>query len=180
MDAAWSDVVVQVSMKPGRFFDAFIAQSAMMTELTPCKCAVCVHADQLGLKLVVHSGQAVFRSIAGRPQVSGPDVILAHRLLKNSVARDAVYEMSRAQLNEAAQAYVEASRSNATREAALQQLRNPLRPFGSIDKALMVLEAYVLPVFFRRAAVVDAIVERGKRKEPPRHRIVEVSIEEIR
>jgi hypothetical protein len=38
-------------------------------------------------------------------------------------ARDAVYEMSRAQLNEVAQAYVEASRSNATREAALQQLR---------------------------------------------------------
>jgi hypothetical protein len=115
----------------------------------------------------------VFHSIAGRPQVSGPDVILAHRLLKNSVAcdeyvlltdaayaamarhlpetyqrqqetyegfgvvecrvrvldeeqlaaRDAVYEMSRAQLNEVAQAYVEASRSNATREAALQQLR---------------------------------------------------------
>jgi hypothetical protein len=32
----------------------------------------------------------------------------------------------------------------------------------------MLLEAYVLPVFFRRAAVVDAIVERGKRKEPSR------------
>src|SRR6185295_45705 len=41
-DAAWNDVVKQVSMKLGRFFDAFIAQSATMTELTPCKCAVCV------------------------------------------------------------------------------------------------------------------------------------------
>jgi hypothetical protein len=217
-DAAWNDVVKQVSLKLGRFFDAFIAQSATMTELTPCTCAVCVHADQLGLKLVVHAGVAVFHSIAGRPQVSGPDVILAHRLLKNSVAcdeyvlltdaayavmapylpgiyqrqqeaydgfgvvdchvrvldeeqlaaRDAVYEMSRAQLNEVAQAYVETSRSNATRQAARQQLRNPSRRFGLLEKALMVLDAYVMPVFFRPAALVDTIVERGKRK-PPSH-----------
>ncbi len=217
-DAAWRDVVKQVSMKLAKFFDAFIAQSALMTELTPCNCAICIHADQLGLKIVVHAGQAVFHSIAGRPQVSGPDVILAHRLLKNSVAcdeyvlltdaaytamaphlqgtyqrqretydgfgivechvraldeeqlaaRDAVYAMSRAQLNEVAQAYVEQSRSDATRQAAMQQLRNPSRPFGWIEKALMVLEAYVMPMLFRRAPLVDAIVERGKRKPPSR------------
>ena len=38
------------------------------------------------MKVIVHSGRAVFNTIAGLPQVSGTDVILAHRLLKNSLA----------------------------------------------------------------------------------------------
>lgn len=37
------------------------------------------------MKVIVHSGRAVFNTIGGFPQVSGTDVILAHRLLKNSV-----------------------------------------------------------------------------------------------
>lgn len=216
-EAAWRDVVEQVSRKLARFFDAFIAQAATMTELTPCQCAVCVHADQLGLKLVVHTGEAVFHSIAGRPQVSGPDVILAHRLLKNSVqsdeyvllteaayaamaahlpgsyqrqqerydgfgvvdcrvrvldeeqlaARDAVYAMSRAQLDEVVTAYIDASRSDAAR-AAQQQLRKPARRFGWVDRTLMMLDAYVMPMFFRRAPLVNALVERGKRRPSSR------------
>jgi hypothetical protein len=82
----WQDVIEQVSRKLMRFFDAFIAQSGAMMECTPCPCPICHHADQLGLKIIVHVGEAVFHAIAGRPQVSGPDVILGHRLLKNSVA----------------------------------------------------------------------------------------------
>jgi hypothetical protein len=35
--------------------------------------------------VIVHSGRAVFNTIAGSPQISGTDVILAHRLLKNSI-----------------------------------------------------------------------------------------------
>ena len=35
--------------------------------------------------MVVHTGRAVFHAVGGRQQVSGADVILAHRLLKNSV-----------------------------------------------------------------------------------------------
>src|SRR6185295_13126792 len=50
-----------------------------------CNCAVCEHFDELKLKIIAHSGRAVFHSIGGRAQVSGTDVILAHRLLKNSV-----------------------------------------------------------------------------------------------
>lgn len=84
----WQDVTEQVSRKLMRFFDAFIAQTGAMMELSPCACPICHHADQLGLKIIVHVGDAVFHSIAGRQQVSGPDVILAHRLLKNSVASD--------------------------------------------------------------------------------------------
>lgn len=81
----WQVVTEQVSHKLMRFFDAFIAETAAFTELSPCVCPICHHADQLGLKLIVHVGDAVFHSIAGRQQLSGPDVILAHRLLKNTV-----------------------------------------------------------------------------------------------
>ena len=84
-DAAWHAVIEQVSAKLGKFFDAFIAQTAVVIESTPCPCAICSNSDQLGLKIIVHAGAAVFHTIAGRPQVSGADVILAHRLLKNTV-----------------------------------------------------------------------------------------------
>jgi hypothetical protein len=84
-DEAWGTVVERVSRKLMKFFDAFVARTGAMIELSPCDCPICGHADQLGLKIVAHIGEAVFHELAGRPQVSGPDVILAHRLLKNSV-----------------------------------------------------------------------------------------------
>ena len=84
-DEGWSAVVEQVSRKLGRFFESFIAEIGVVMEATPCPCAVCRNAEKLALKIIVHAGEAVFHQIAGRPQVSGPDVILAHRLLKNSV-----------------------------------------------------------------------------------------------
>lgn len=37
------------------------------------------------MKVIVHSGSAVFNTVGGLSQISGTDVILAHRLLKNSV-----------------------------------------------------------------------------------------------
>ena len=85
-ERGWHDVTEQVSRKLMRFFQAFVAEIGAMTELSPCECPICGHADQLGLKIIVHVGDAVFHAIGGRPHVSGPDVILAHRLLKNSVA----------------------------------------------------------------------------------------------
>jgi len=84
-DAAWRTTIEEVSRKLERFFHAFIARAAIMMEATACECAICRNSDKLGLKIIVHVGNAVFHSIAGRPQVSGADVILAHRLLKNSV-----------------------------------------------------------------------------------------------
>jgi hypothetical protein len=82
--AGWRDVLSQVQIKLPRFFKAFIEQMVPASEATPCPCAICRNAKELKLKVIVHVGRAVFYEIAGRPQISGPDVILAHRLLKNS------------------------------------------------------------------------------------------------
>ncbi len=82
---AWEEVLDEVALKLGRFFESFVAAMGVASESTPCSCAICRNADKLRLKLVVHHGRAMFHGIAGRAQISGPDVILAHRLLKNSV-----------------------------------------------------------------------------------------------
>jgi class 3 adenylate cyclase len=81
----WESVVKDVQIKLLRFFEVFIEAAAGLGEMTACQCAICTHADDLKLKIVVHTGRAVFHSLGGRRQVSGTDVILAHRLLKNSV-----------------------------------------------------------------------------------------------
>jgi hypothetical protein len=41
--------------------------------------------DRLHLKVIAHHGEAVFKQIRGFEELAGPDVILAHRLLKNTV-----------------------------------------------------------------------------------------------
>lgn len=54
-----------------------------------CKCGACAAIDKLRLKIVVHSGEGLIRpsqgAVAGAMAVDGVDVIIAHRLLKNSV-----------------------------------------------------------------------------------------------
>lgn len=82
---AWEEVLKQVQTKLLRFFEVFIEAAAGLGEMTACECAICSHADELKLKIIVHTGRAVFHSLGSRRQVSGTDVILAHRLLKNSV-----------------------------------------------------------------------------------------------
>ncbi|MFN2375946.1 MAG: DUF2652 domain-containing protein [Candidatus Binatia bacterium] len=84
-DAAWREVLEQVRTRLDRFFRVFLDGIVRMADSTICTCASCEHIEELRLKIVVHSGRAVFSTIAGIPQISGRDVILAHRLLKNSV-----------------------------------------------------------------------------------------------
>lgn len=84
-DDGWKSTLEEVSHKLDRFFEAFIARASGTIEATPCACAICRNSEQLGLKIVVHTGEAVFHEVANRSQVSGADVILAHRLLKNTI-----------------------------------------------------------------------------------------------
>ena len=83
-ETGWQDVLAQVRSKLPRFFEVFFEGMVTGTEATPCSCAICRNPEELKLKVIVHVGRAVFHEIAGRPQISGADVILAHRLLKNS------------------------------------------------------------------------------------------------
>ena len=87
-DEAWQEVSAEVGRKLLRFFEVFSAVLVAKSESTLCVCAVCSHLHELKLKIIVHSGEALFHSIGDFADVSGVDVILAHRLLKNSVDAD--------------------------------------------------------------------------------------------
>ena len=50
-----------------------------------CACEACGAMGGLDLKFVVHHGEMVKQKIGGRDELAGRDVILVHRLLKNSL-----------------------------------------------------------------------------------------------
>ncbi len=51
-----------------------------------CGCDACLRIDSLDLKFIVHAGRFVIHEIAGRSELVGPEVVMAHRLLKNEAA----------------------------------------------------------------------------------------------
>lgn len=51
-----------------------------------CQCGACAGVPRLSLKMVVHFGAAASERIKDHVQFLGKDIIVAHRLLKNSVA----------------------------------------------------------------------------------------------
>jgi hypothetical protein len=87
-DAGWSKTCSDVARKLPRFFETFADRLVRERESTMCRCGTCQNADRLKLKVIVHSGEALFHRIDRFQNLSGVDVILAHRLLKNSVASD--------------------------------------------------------------------------------------------
>jgi hypothetical protein len=57
-----------------------------MTRATTCGCVACAAIGSLGLKFVTHYGSYVVERDDTREDLAGPDVILAHRLLKNTIS----------------------------------------------------------------------------------------------
>jgi class 3 adenylate cyclase len=51
-----------------------------------CTCTACAVKDSLDLKFVLHLGAFIVQSIGVHTDVLGPDVTVAHRLMKNSAA----------------------------------------------------------------------------------------------
>lgn len=54
------------------------------SEIWSCSCGVCARKDLLDLKFILHAGSFVVQSIAGNRELVGPDVVMAHRLLKSA------------------------------------------------------------------------------------------------
>jgi hypothetical protein len=50
-----------------------------------CRCGACDRSGDLALKFVVHGGGFDTQQIAGRQELIGSDIVVAHRLLKNSI-----------------------------------------------------------------------------------------------
>jgi hypothetical protein len=68
-------------------YDDFRRLLADAHDVWTCRCDACMRIDQLELKFIVHAGRFVIQSIAGTAELVGPEVVMAHRLLKNDAAR---------------------------------------------------------------------------------------------
>jgi len=55
-------------------------------QATSCECNACLSIPTLNLKFFAHEGEFVRHRIAGHEDLTGTDVIVVHRLLKNTVA----------------------------------------------------------------------------------------------
>jgi hypothetical protein len=77
---------LEIRRQLGTIFDAFrLREGELISDCSLCVCQACQNVGKLHLKAVLHHGEAVFSTISGFRKVAGEDVILAHRLLKNSV-----------------------------------------------------------------------------------------------
>src|SRR5207247_8532549 len=68
-----------------RTFIDFHRRLRDMQTVTTCPCSACANISMLKLKFVVHHGKFSRQRLGSVEQLHGTDVIVAHRLLKNSV-----------------------------------------------------------------------------------------------
>ncbi len=68
-----------------RCYFAFQRRLRDIRQASSCECNACVLVPNLDLKFVAHHGQVIRQRIANSEELVGSDVIVAHRLLKNSV-----------------------------------------------------------------------------------------------
>ncbi len=64
----------------------FVERLAEAGLIWTCTCAACSRKDTLDLKFVIHHGDYFVQAVGSHVEVLGPDVTIAHRLLKNSAA----------------------------------------------------------------------------------------------
>ena len=65
---------------------AFRSRLDSVDRATTCQCNACVLIPSLNLKLFAHHGTFIRERIFGTTELTGTDVVVIHRLLKNSVA----------------------------------------------------------------------------------------------
>ena len=67
-------------------YAGFRDRLAAARDVWSCTCDACARIDALDLKFILHAGPFIIQGIAGRSELVGPEVVLAHRLLKSSAA----------------------------------------------------------------------------------------------
>jgi hypothetical protein len=77
------------------FFTAFEQERASINDVTTCSCNACQQVAGLKLKQIIHVGSIATETIDRFEKLFGLDVILVHRLLKNSVKKKEYVMMTR-------------------------------------------------------------------------------------
>lgn len=66
-------------------YTAFSKQLEAMQVNPPCGCNACSNIAMLDLKMFLHYGKYMVKSVGGTDEILGSDVITAHRMMKNNV-----------------------------------------------------------------------------------------------
>ena len=90
----------EISLKLLDFFEFFRERLGELGRSNTCTCHACAHLEKLRLKVVVHSGEALFHRVLHFNELAGVDVIIVHRLLKNSVKAEEYLLLTEAAANE--------------------------------------------------------------------------------
>ena len=89
LDDGSSELADKIYMQLEKYFLAFNKREAyLLRECGYCICEACNSVGQLNVKAILHAGKAAFTKVRDMEKISGEDVIIAHRLLKNSIASD--------------------------------------------------------------------------------------------
>jgi hypothetical protein len=99
-EQSWELTSKTIGNKILRFMDIFSDKVKELSESNVCGCAACSNVSKLKLKLVIHSGRALIYQLGKFEELSGVDVILVHRLLKNSIQSNEYVLMSETAFNE--------------------------------------------------------------------------------
>lgn len=79
------DSRVDVAPVVGAIRAAFEHRKELLSIDRSCTCEGCTQVEQLTLKFVVHQGEVAFQRVKRFTELGGVDVIVVHRMLKNSV-----------------------------------------------------------------------------------------------
>ena len=90
------DSAAGIAAQVVRFFDAFNESEGVLVSCNVCICDACNQMGSLRLKAILHHGDLLLKEMGGGAELAGPDVIVAHRLLKNSVEGDEYILMTKA------------------------------------------------------------------------------------
>lgn len=69
-----------------KLYETFCNEIIDISARAACPCGACTTVNQLGLKFIVHAGEFEVQEIGDRSELIGADVVVAHCLLKNTVA----------------------------------------------------------------------------------------------
>jgi hypothetical protein len=90
-----STVATQVKAQIAGLFEAFTRELGSINALRTCTCNACHQATNLQLKQVMHAGKCELEKIERFEKLFGLDVILVHRMLKNSLPANEYLMMTR-------------------------------------------------------------------------------------
>ena len=79
------EIARSVAAVAAAMHQAFHAEQQRLASLTLCPCEACEQIGSLTVKAVAHIGEVAEQTVRDHTTLAGTDVILVHRMLKNSV-----------------------------------------------------------------------------------------------